>query len=128
MRRYFRLSSFVAMVGLLTLLTGCPGEGGPKKVSVKGTITKGGAAITVPADGIGTIIFTEVKGADQLGDATYPGTIDAAGAFQINVPLGKYFVSPSVLDKDRNSTIGPPVTNIVKEVTGPTSDMKIEIP
>lgn len=96
MFRFFprKASGFAFLLGLF-LAAGC---GGPKNVTVTGTVLRDGKPIPVGPTGAVDVTLVQDVGPDEEY-TTYPGRADATGKFEIiDVPPGKYRVAVAVLD------------------------------
>ncbi|MGE0607951.1 MAG: hypothetical protein AB7O62_12725 [Pirellulales bacterium] len=132
MKLSVRLGCWATCLLLMVAVSGCGGEGGPKTVKVKGKITKDGAAVSVPAGGLGTISFNELVNGN-IGAEIFQGIISADGTFEVDVAPGKYRVAVLVLDKAGGTDAygrkyDAAQSTIEKEVTGAVSDMEIALP
>jgi hypothetical protein len=88
-----RLVLFVALAAVA--LAGC---GGPKTVTAKGSVVKGGQPIPLSKTGVVQVILQPDVGPDVQYN-TYPGRCDATGKFEIfEVPPGRYKVGIEILD------------------------------
>lgn len=121
-------------LGWLGLLVGvmAVGCGGPKEVTVTGTVLQGKQPVTLSPTGVLQVTLAPdvPEGADFT---TYPGRCDATGKFEVpNVPPGRYKFAVQQFDPDPTTDalqgafdIGK--TKFVFEVDGKTP-IAIELP
>ena len=113
-----------ALVLILTMtvlaLAGC---GGPKTVTAKGTVVKGGQPI--PLSKTGAIQVTlQPDVAPDVQYTTYVGRCDAAGKFEVfEVPPGRFkigieILDPTPQDDKLRGTMTANSSKIIREVDG----------
>ena len=93
-----------ACLVLAILLGGC---GGPKKVKVRGTLTRNGQPLNASTKTLVTITFAPL---DQAAGQTYPAKFKhAEGAYEVTVPTGKYRVGLIVVPPDGAAPLRSPI-------------------
>jgi hypothetical protein len=122
----------IPSVCLLALLAGFTGCGGSKKVSVSGTVTRGGEKMTWPNGGILLVIF--IPEDRQRDTNVYNATTDTAtSTYKIDaLPAGKYTVAVQQFDTKFMDALGgkydPGHTELAYEVTQNGQVIDIDVP
>ena len=112
---------FSLLLTTVMALSGC--GGGPKTVTAKGSVVKGGQPIPLSKTGVIQVILQPDVAADMQYN-TYPGRCDAAGKFEIfEVPPGRYKVGIEILDPTPQDDklrgeMTAPNSKIIREVDG----------
>jgi hypothetical protein len=112
-----------ALLGLAMLaLSGC----GQSKVKVTGKVLKNGQPLGVPTDTLVTVNFSPE---DTTKGQNYPASYQYdSSTFQVELPPGKYHVSCSVVDKNKERlSISPEQAKKSFEFTKPEEQLDIEI-
>jgi len=123
----WRLCGLGLLVGVA--IVGC---GGPKEVTVTGTVLQGKQPVTLGPTGVLQVTLAPdvPEGADYT---TYPGRCDATGKFEVpNVPPGRYKFAIQQFDPDPTTdalqgAFAIDKTKFVHEVDGKTP-IAIELP
>lgn len=113
-------SALAAGVLLLVLLAGC---GGPKMVTVRGKLLKGGEPYKAKKTYV-TIMFAP---AEEKPGTTYPAKYDPdEGAYKITMPAGKYKVGITVGQPGDDEVYISPMTN--SKVYDLNSNQELDLP